>query len=336
MSSVEPAYTPVSPSASPRPGAPPLQPAPVVVTLGEAPRDLDLAEIWRRLRRGWYWVAGGLAVALILASLWLSNAIYSYSIVMLVSPAQAIGNDRALSGGLASLASAAGVSVEEGGAAPPFKLYVSGLTSREAADELAQDGQLMRALFWQEWDAKAGRWQAPSGTVTSIARFVKSLLGLPQYPYRQPDGARLQELIQEMLVIDQNPRNPVVAVTFPARDPAMGVRFLSSLNRAVDGLLRQRTLLRTNDYIRYLEENLRTATLAEQRVAIAQTLGGQERLRMAARSTRPFAAEILQAPAASVRPTSPKPSRVMLLAGLAGLALGAAVAILRRPRAVRI
>ena len=52
-------------------------------------------------------------------------------------------------------------------------------------------------------------------------------------------------------------------------------------------MLRERALLRTNDYIRYLSLRLQTVTLAEQHVAIAQALGEQERLKMAMSSSSP-------------------------------------------------
>lgn len=106
---------------------------------------------------------------------------------------------------------------------------------------------------------------------------------------------------------------------------------LRRIDASVDGLLRHRALVRSNEAIEFLDDRLRTVQLAEQRTAIADLLANQLQIRMSATSSQPFAAEVFERPAASFRPTSPLLSRTFALAALCGLALGIVWALSRGP-----
>ena len=304
----------------------------------DAPGSIDLAATLAVLRRRWRLIAGCVAIALLGAVAYLNLATYRYAVEMRVAPT-ATGSSDGLSsklGQLGGLAAVAGVSLPDSGGSAAFKLYVEALHSRDVADLLALDPGILHGAFAREWDARTRTWRQPQGFVHDAAGAVKPLLGIPDRPFAPPGAARLEKWITDNVAVDQNLKTPVVTVTMMSDDPAFAVRFLDRLGTTVDTMLRQRALLRADDDIAYLSARLPTVTLAEQRVAIAQSLGEQERLKMAASSSRAYAADVFEHPAASDRPVTPVPTKILAVALLLGLAAGVALSFVlrRRPRAM--
>ena len=293
------------------------------------PDEIDFTQLLERVARRWYVIIICVVFALLLAIVYLNTVSYRYTATMKVAPIQSSQQNGLGSklGRLSSLASVAGVSLPGGSGALDFDLYVEGLQSRDVADLLAQDHELMHGLYYREWDDGAHRWSAPSGSIVGAVNGLKGLLGIPGYPYRAPDGARVLVLLQRNVIVDRSLRTPIVTVTFDDEHPQLAVKMLERINAAIDGLLRQRALGRSNEAIRFLQENLRTVQLVEQRTAIADLLGNQMQIRMSATSSQPFAAEVFEHPAASFRPTSPLPPRTLVIAALFGLIVGLALAL---------
>lgn len=299
------------------------------VTADEA--SIDFGGLFSALRRGWLIIVITTVAAVLGAVIYLHGATYTYTASMVVAPAQSTGSDGLSSrlGQLGGLASAVGVSLPEGSNSSSFKLYIEGLKSYAAAEVLAGDPAIMHALFDREWDDKARQWRQPGGSLRGFINGAKDIMGIPNLPWRAPDASRVQALLETELVVEVNARSPVIVLRFAHKDPQFAKLFLTRIDDTVDRLLRQRTLLRTNDYISYLTAKLRTVELAEQRVSITQTLGEQERLRMAASSTLPFAADVFSGPSATPRPTSPRPYMLLTLAVLGGLGLGILIVLVR-------
>lgn len=295
---------------------------------------VDYDALRATLRRGWWIIAIFVIGAVLAVVVYLHSATYSYTSTVVVTPAQYSRAD-GLSGklgGLGGLASAVGVSLPDGNGTSEFKLYIEGLRSYDVAKQLAADPRFMHRLFSREWDPVVRQWRMPRGASRNVINSVKDILGIPNIPYQPPNAIRLQTLLDEKLMVDVNPRSPVVTIRFAHEDPTFGNEVLERINGATDNLLRQRALLRTNDYIRYLTAKLPVVQMPEQKLSIAQTLGDQERIKMAASSTRPYAGEIFSGPAASFRPTSPKPYKLLLIGMLLGAGLGIAVVLQRGRR----
>ena len=295
---------------------------------------IDIAATLRTLRKRWWLVAGCVVTALVVAIVYLAVVPYRYAVQMRVAPVAGTGSD-GLSGKLSQfggLAAAAGVALPETGGSASFRLYVEALHSHDVADIMAHDAGLMHRIFYREWDPARHRWIPPAGTVHDLATTIKSALRLPVLPWEPPGAARLAAWLNEQIIIDQNVKTPVVTVSMFGADPALAIDVLTRLGGTVDELLRQRALIRTDDYIRYLAARLPTISLAEQRVAVAQALGEQERLKMVASSGQPYAAEVFEHPAASERPVTPNVGKTIVVALVLGLAAGIAFALLRGPR----
>lgn len=282
--------------------------------------SVDFGLVLAIARRGWKTIAVGILAALIAASLFLHLATYRYTATLVVSPAETSGMDALSSklGSIGGLAAAAGVSLGDGGGTD-FRLYVEGLKSSDTAADLARDPEILKHIFHKEWNESAGRFVAPTGPVRDVGNAVKTVMGIPKYPYSPPDAKRLQKILDEHLLVDSNARSPVVTIKFADEDPDFAVRFLTEIDRIVDGRLRARALERSSLYIAHLTEVMARTTTNEQRYALAQAIVQQERVRISASSELPFAAQVFSGPSSTFRPTSPKPAVVLAVA----LALGA-------------
>lgn len=283
-----------------------------------------LAVVWRGRRV----LICVVAAALLVGALYLRFATYTYTATLSVIPVEAAGGSGLSSqiGSLGGLASLAGVSLPVGAGNSSFQLYVESMQSRAVADELARDEHLMSVVFAREWDSGSRTWRPPSGLRT-VKDFLLGLVGADGFRWHAPDGARLQEYLDDHLSVVQNAKKQVVTVTFSHRNPAFAARFLATLHSVVDDRVRQRTLARTSESIAYLTAKLATVTNIEHQKAIAQALSEQEKLRMMASSSAPFAAEPFGEPRSSYQPTHPQPMLVLVLSAVIGV-LGASAWLL--------
>jgi hypothetical protein len=259
------------------------------------------------------------AVLLILGISYLHFADYKYTVTMQLSPVQ---QSQADMGQLSQIASMAGVNLQANNQVDPFQLYLQGLFTREAADELAKDQGLMRVIFPKEWDDENHRWHEHGGIGRAILNALRFLLGAPMHLWRPPDSARLQEFISDNLHVTQDIKSPVVTIDMDYPDPQGAVYFMTRLNNAVDEGIKKQALARATIYIDYLNKQLQVVTIAGLQQALIQLVTDQEKQKMAASSSLSYSAEVFQKPAASQWTTSPNPFVVVGLAVFIGILLG--------------
>ncbi|MFN7398562.1 MAG: hypothetical protein ACK5SX_05735 [Sandaracinobacter sp.] len=298
------------------------------------PEAVDARLLIGILLRKWHWLFLGLIIGVFLVAAYLRVADYRYTSTLVVTAAETTAAD-SLAGRLGSiggLAAAAGVNLGDGPGGNQFRLYVEALKSSATAERLARDQKLMRRLFPDEWNPATGRFEKPKGLVPTLVTGAKTVLGLPIYGYTPPNAARVKILLDKKLDVESNSRSPIVTIQFEHSDPAFATEFLSRVDKTVDGMLRERSLQRSDVYIAFLYDNLQRAAMTEQRSAIAQALVQQERIRMSASSDLPFAAQLFSGPAASFRPTSPKPPVLLAIGAFAGLAIALVAVFLRARR----
>jgi hypothetical protein len=292
--------------------------------------EIDLAGIGQALTRQWRLVGVFTALGLIAAALYLHVATYRYLVTLQVTPAAI--HSTGLSGQLGNLASLAGVSLPTNADDTPFELYVLSLTSRQTADLLVHDDELLHALFAKEWDARETRWREPHGVTTALRKLTSVILGGPFIPWRPPDGDRLQKRLLKEVRVDRKKTSPVVTITVATPTPELGRMLLWKIHSQSDDTLRQRTLKRTSEYIVYLQDKLRTMDVADYRKALFDIVSEQEKARMMASSTLPFAADPLGGPTASAEPVEPNAWMVIGAGILGGAVVGALAGMMRQSR----
>lgn len=289
--------------------------------------EIDLGELFRTLWAGRWMIALVALGMLVLAGIYLRVATYRHTAELFLTPAQSGGSSRL--GGLGGLASFAGINLPQDSGELSFALYQQGVHSRGLAEALSRHPDLMRTIFAAEWNAETGQWEKPEGFVSSAITSLKNVLGVPVYDWRPPDAGRLQVFLQQEVEVTEDMKNPFVTVTFRHENPAFAVHFLTILNSELDSILRRKALERSTGNIAYLSEQLGKVTIAEHREAIAQALTEQEKERMAASSSAPYAADPFGAPSASVRPTSPRPTLVLAASLVMGGILGTLLVLVR-------
>lgn len=293
--------------------------------------EIDLVELVRKLWAGRKTIVICAAAALVVVITSLHLMTYKYRAELTVTPAQSGSEGLAAKlGGLGGLASLAGVNLPQGSSALAFSLYTQGVDSRSLADAMSMHTDLMKVVFEREWNQEANRWQAPAGIVPNTARTLKTVLGISVSDWTPPGGARLQEYLKEHVSVSEDANMPFAVLSFEHEDPAFAVRFLNTVNAELDALLRKRALARANGNIAYLSEQLSKVTIAEHREAIAAALTEQEKQRMAASSSAPYAADPFGEAATPPRPTSPKPIFLLVGGSVFGFLIGMVLVLLRR------
>lgn len=285
--------------------------------------ELDVVGLLKSLRSSWRTIVYASAAGLLCAVIYLHVTTFQYTAELKVTAVsrsgEGLGSQIGALGGLASLA---GIKLDTGQNGS-FQLFVEGLRSRLAADQLSTNMAIMTTVFADSWDRKTNKWRRPATTIGQrIKLALRPAFGLPTTQWHPPGGAELFEYLSDRVRIDEKNDSPVVTVTFSHPDPKFAVLLLSELGRVVDANLRAKALHRANEQIHFLTETLATISVAEHRLAIAQALSEQEKVRIMASSTLPFAADVFDGPSSSPFPTKPKPVLVLFL----GIFLGALVA----------
>ena len=290
--------------------------------------DLDLDQAIARIRGQKNTVFTAVLIAVLLAIIYLHLVQYNYTATLMVSPVMSSsGSVQGKLRGLSGLASLAGVNIGDDAATQSFMLYQEGLYSRDVANELAKNPELMHVVFHKQWDAGKKQWLRPSGPVAVLVPLVKEVIGIPIRPWNPPDGAALQDYISKTVAVDSDPLKPVVTITYRDEDPKFAVKFLNALNRAVDYKLRNIALVRADEYVDYLSAQLNTVTNADIRQALMSTLSDQEKAKMMVHATAPYAAQPFGPPSASPKPTSPNPTLILFIAVVFGTLFGVGAAL---------
>lgn len=280
--------------------------------------------IWKRR---WI-VIGAIIASLAVAILYLNVATYKYTAELKVIPSQSSGMGSGSAGGLASLASFAGVNLSKEGGVAPFEQYLEGIKSGLVANTLSDQSAIMKVLFQTEWDENKQAFVEKRGLIGSTIRGMSQLLGLPIYPWQEPNTARLQRFIQRNIVVSESSKSQFVTISFEHPDPKFASYFLAVLHEALNEELRLNALVRSTKYIEYLTEQLQKVTIAEHREALVQALGEQEKFRMTASSGLAYAADSFGDVTTSLKPTSPRPAVVIVMSVILGGILGSLAAIL--------
>lgn len=267
-----------------------------------------------------------------LGTLYLRVATYTYTAELKVTPTQ---EDKGLSGSFGNLASLAGVNIANTKSVSPFTLYLEGILSRQVAEMLIKRSDVMTTVFRGQWDGNENRWVEPESMLQPVKDVIKFVLGFPSYDWQEPSAADLERYIQKNVTVEEDQKTSIARVTFDHPNPDFAVKFLSYLHEATDQILRERTLVRSTQYIEYLQKKLDSVTVADHRAALVQALSEQEKLRMMASSNVAFAAEPFGPVTSSARPTSPQPAMVLALSALLGILISVGVIFVKNLAAIK-
>ena len=250
--------------------------------------ELDLSRLLAALRSGWLIVLGCAVAAVLIQAVRQHGAAPIYGVEMEVAATSAspvVGD-----------APPADQPRRQGSRQPAatplaFTLYVESLHTRDVADELAKDPEVMKGLF-------------PGNAVRG--------------------GAEVQQYLLNQLSVNQDQRRHTFAILrLQSTRPGVSVRLLGALDRLADDHVRLNALARARQMIADLDALPNVGADA----AAAQVRGEQQRIEAAALSTAPFAAQRLGGPAVQPKPLN-RPVKSLVAALILGAAIGAAIALL--------
>jgi len=272
--------------------------------------EMTLADLLSRL---WEKRISGVAVlilSLIIGSIYLRIATYTYTAELVLTPTEQ--NAAKISSNLAGLGSLVGLNLGNGENSG-FAMYEEAANSYAVAAKLSQDPVIMHKIFEGAWNQERQRWQEPKSVSSSIIGTLKYLLGVPRYRWAPPGPKDLQEYIGRSVVIKDDKIKPIKIVSFDHKDPNFSVYFVNKINFEADNFLRRKSLDRSSEYIKYLQGRLNEVQIMDYRENLLDQLKYYEQMRMAANSNVAFVAEIFGGAEASQRPTRPKPSIVLAI-----------------------
>lgn len=281
---------------------------------------IDVKELIRKFAKRKRFLLFGAIIGSLLGVLYLHFATYTYTVAMKITP---VNSQQGVSSGrLGSLASLAGVNLPVGSdSETKFKLYLAGLTSRTTAEALLAEHDLLRQMFPGEWSDDHNAWREPRSLRTALKKGVANFLGVHAGEYKGPTVSRVEKYLRSVIRIEEGDDNPISRISINVVNPKYGEELLFFLDHTSNSFLQERDRQRAQKYIEYLKDNLDKTSLIEQRNAYASMLLEQEKMLMLASSSLPYAAEILEQPSSSERPTLPNPILILVLTTSAGLFL---------------
>src|SRR5215469_1849104 len=285
---------------------------------------LDLSEVLRIARREKITVLAVIGVFLVASILYLHVAKRKYAVRMVVTGVQS--NQSSSSGTLDEISSLAGVDLPGAGNSQ-FKLFVGALRSPYAAQAVAADQELLKAMYPREWSASEGRWRQPPSSIRRGIQLVLSTFGFYFPPWAPPGASRVADYLKDELKIVPDSKSGTVTMEIDSDRPEVAQRVLQTMIDSMDERMRQRDLKRATVDIGYLTERLASVSVEDYRRALVTNLVQQEKQRMLASAPLPYVSDVLGNPMVSSRPVSPVPLAVLVAAVVLGWLVGVAIAV---------
>jgi hypothetical protein len=208
----------------------------------------------------------------------------------------------------------------------PFDLYQALIVSPRLAQRVInKDPEVLRKVFYKEWDPAAKTFRPPHDAISMTMRAFNWVFGLPGW--RPPDATRLANWLSENLSITAVNSTSMQQIQFSTPYPAFGIRFFKELNDEADSVIREQATRLTDAQIAYLENKLAQTQTVDYRQTILGLLSAQETTRMSINKDLPYASAVLQNSYASTLPTWPQPLILLAVAVFVGLVLGVVAAI---------
>jgi len=287
---------------------------------------MDLHTVSRIARSQVITIVTIVAVFLVSSILYLHLAKKKYAVRMVITAVYS--HSQGSGGTLDELSSLAGVDLPNQGSSQ-FRVFVGALRSPFAAQAIAADQDLLKAMFPREWSATEGRWREPHSYILPIVHGLARSLGWYVAPWSPPGPSRVFDYLKDALKIVPDPKSGVVTLEIDSNRPDVATRVLVTMNNALDERMRQHDLARATIDITYLSQRLSTVTVQDYRWALVTNLVEQEKTRMLSSAPLPYVSDALGTPMVSSKPVSPIPVAVLAAALILGGLLGFWVASIK-------
>ncbi len=276
---------------------------------------------WEVVERLWSakWIILATIVVIVgLTVLWMKWTQPLYTAKMIVAAAHPVRPAKGFSDAR-SLPAIVGINLG-GDTVSDFNRFLTVLETVELARELHERHNLLQRIYQKSWDAKAGRWVPPEGSLAEFKKALKKFLGLPTWVPPSPES--LAQYLAKAVTVSRIRKTNIRRIELEYPDPEFALQLLELIYKTADDMLRKRARVRTARQIAYIEEKLRAVTVHEHRLSLVALLSEQERAMMMNQVDLPFAAEIIERPNTTGIPSFPRPAPILAFALVGGLLLG--------------
>lgn len=211
-------------------------------------------------------------------------------------------------GGLAQASALLGISLGGDDSNRPIAV----LKSRALVEDFIRDENLLPVLFPDAVDGKIkSRW----GTET---------------PLDIRDGVRLFD--EQLRTVSESRSTGVVTLAVQWSDAELAAEWARKLVAKANEQLRRRDIALSEQRLKYLKEQLNSATVAELRQAISRVIENEIKSVMLAEVQAEYAFETIDPPIVPKQKISPRRTLLVLVYTFVGAVLGFALARFRHPR----
>ena len=274
--------------------------------------EISLVDVWRTLvrQRKMILVTTVAGIVTTISMALLTTPVYR--VEALLAPVAEDSRDglSALAGRFGGLASLAGVDLGGGGGDKDEAIAL--LKSRSLTQKFLEDNQLSPVLFADDWDADSGKWHAMD-------------------PRDVPTAWDAHQLFdEEIRFVTENPKTGLVTLAIEWTDPVLAKTWADQLVERVNAETRTRAIEEAERSLSYLNKQLEKTAVVELEQAIYSLVESQTKQMMLASVREDYAFKVID-PAAIPDPDDPvrpRPLLLVFLGSVAGLILGAVIALL--------
>lgn len=276
--------------------------------------EIDLREIWQVLLKYKRMILSSMLVAALIAagvSMLMPNIYRAEVLLAPVKGDEAKGGGLAALSGLGGFASLAGISLGGGGNTDE---NLAVLKSREFLWKFVQENKLMPILFDDKWDDAQKKWKETD-------------------PKKQPGQLDVVRLFNTEGVLDAaiDKKTSLVTVSIDWKDPILAATWVDQLVTQLNQYLRAEAISRSEDNLKYLNEELTHTQIEEMRKTLFDLIGQEQKKAMVAHAQREFAFRVLDPAVVPDKKIKPKRAIIIVLAALlAGLVATLAAFIISR------
>ena len=268
-------------------------------------------------------------ISVFLASLYIQSVKKKYTVEYSLKPVSESSQNPSL-GQLGGLAALTGIGLPKISGSD-FDIFIELLTSIEVSEVLMLKKDLIRRIFFHEWNNSLNEFIRPEKSkIRVLINDLENLLtGYDNTSYISPNSNRLSLFLKDNIIISENIETGFLSLRSQTSKPELILELIVNASKVSDDIMRQRYIDFSTEPLAFYKQKLSTARSREHREALAELISKEEQKLMFASRGKYFIAEPIISPTISLYPTAPKPRLILALSLVLGLFIGATLVLIR-------
>ncbi|EIT71956.1 Wzz/FepE/Etk N-terminal domain-containing protein [Hydrocarboniphaga effusa] len=262
------------------------------------------------LLKKWKWIVGATAITTSIALAYALITPPVYRADALLAPVSSDNGGSALGGlkGLGGLASLAGLNMSSAGERSIEA--VATLKSRALTEAFVEQNNLLPILFHKQWDKVAGRWKSADPD---------------EIPTLWDANEKIEKVVR---TVGEDKKTSLITLSIEWTDPALAAKWANDLISRTNDLLRKRAIERSENNIKFLQQQLAQTSVIEIKSSIYGLVEGEIKTIMLAQTSEDYAFRVIDPAIVPERKIRPKRALIVLLGFLGGLIFSSVIVLL--------